>query len=130
MFFMIICLLVTLNYMFKDYLVGYKKEWRHRDESWKCSCRGFSFSTSHYLFYMVVFQEFLVKWLIAEVLCLHILPFHLSFTVSWFWIAFADNAIEDIPASFCNLIHLKSLCLNNNNINQVLTVHLQFYWYS
>ncbi|XP_030949594.1 plant intracellular Ras-group-related LRR protein 7-like [Quercus lobata] len=31
----------------------------------------------------------------------------------------ADNLIEDLPASICNLIHVKSFCLNNNNVSQV-----------
>lgn len=73
-----------------------------------------------------IFSELAYLSLLRCCACI-ILPFHLLSTVSWFWIAFADNSIEDIPASFCNLIHLKSLCLNNNNINQVCTVQLKFY---
>ena len=33
---------------------------------------------------------------------------------------FADNLIEDLPVSVCNLIHLKSLSLNNNSVGQVV----------
>ncbi|KAJ8637410.1 hypothetical protein MRB53_011677 [Persea americana] len=29
------------------------------------------------------------------------------------------NLIEDLPPSICNLTHLKSLCLNNNNVRQI-----------
>ncbi|KAF8408185.1 hypothetical protein HHK36_007327 [Tetracentron sinense] len=29
------------------------------------------------------------------------------------------NSIEDLPPSVCNLIHLKSLCLDNNNVHQM-----------
>jgi hypothetical protein len=32
----------------------------------------------------------------------------------------SDNLIEDLPSSVCNLSHLKSLCLDNNNVKQVL----------
>ncbi|TYI12497.1 hypothetical protein ES332_A09G281700v1 [Gossypium tomentosum] len=32
---------------------------------------------------------------------------------------FADNLIEELPASVCNLVHLKSLCLNNNKVSQI-----------
>lgn len=31
----------------------------------------------------------------------------------------ADNVVEELPASLCNLIQLKSLCLDNNQVNQV-----------
>lgn len=31
----------------------------------------------------------------------------------------ADNPIEDLPQSVCNLIHLKSLALNNNRLRQL-----------
>lgn len=30
-----------------------------------------------------------------------------------------ENSIEDLPSSVCNLIHLKSLCLDNNNVKQI-----------
>ncbi|CAA3032322.1 plant intracellular Ras-group-related LRR 7 [Olea europaea subsp. europaea] len=30
-----------------------------------------------------------------------------------------QNSIEELPASVCNLVHLKSLSLNNNNVRQV-----------
>ncbi|CAI9786781.1 unnamed protein product [Fraxinus pennsylvanica] len=30
-----------------------------------------------------------------------------------------ENSIEELPASVCNLIHLKSLSLNNNNMKQI-----------
>ncbi|KAG5562515.1 hypothetical protein RHGRI_005292 [Rhododendron griersonianum] len=29
-----------------------------------------------------------------------------------------ENSIADLPSSVCNLIHLKSLCLDNNNVKQ------------
>lgn len=32
---------------------------------------------------------------------------------------FSDNSIEDLPESVCNLVHLKALCLDNNNVKQV-----------
>ena len=32
----------------------------------------------------------------------------------------SDNLIEDLPSSVCNLSHLKSLCLDNNNVKQVV----------
>ncbi|CAK7322837.1 unnamed protein product [Dovyalis caffra] len=35
-----------------------------------------------------------------------------------------NNLIEDLPASVCNLIHLKSLSLNNNSVGQPLPVIL------
>ena len=35
------------------------------------------------------------------------------------WDSLADNVIEELPASLCNLIQLKSLCLDNNQVKQV-----------
>jgi hypothetical protein len=35
-------------------------------------------------------------------------------------VTISDNLIEELPASVCNLSHLKSLCLDNNNVKQVL----------
>ncbi|XP_021804101.1 plant intracellular Ras-group-related LRR protein 7-like [Prunus avium] len=34
---------------------------------------------------------------------------------------FSDNSIEDLPESVCNLVHLKALCLDNNNVKQIPT---------
>lgn len=59
----------------------------------------------------------------AELPCLHVFTcFH--YTASLFWwfsLVFAENSIADLPSSVCNLIHLKSLCLDNNNVKQVST---------
>ncbi|KAG5522756.1 hypothetical protein RHGRI_034786 [Rhododendron griersonianum] len=30
-----------------------------------------------------------------------------------------ENSIADLPSSVCNLIHLKSLCLDNNKVKQM-----------
>ncbi|KAA8541011.1 hypothetical protein F0562_024851 [Nyssa sinensis] len=30
-----------------------------------------------------------------------------------------ENSIEELPSSVCNLVHLKSICLNNNNVKQI-----------
>lgn len=38
-----------------------------------------------------------------------------------FFAKISDNVIEDLPSSVCNLSHLKSLCLDNNNVKQVLS---------
>ena len=31
----------------------------------------------------------------------------------------ADNVVEELPASLCNLMQLKSLCLDDNQVKQV-----------
>lgn len=31
----------------------------------------------------------------------------------------ADNSIDDLPPSICNLVHLKSLSLDNNKVKEV-----------
>ncbi|KAL2538765.1 Leucine-rich repeat domain superfamily [Forsythia ovata] len=34
-----------------------------------------------------------------------------------------ENSIEELPASVCNLVHLKSLSLNNNNVKQLFLLY-------
>lgn len=40
----------------------------------------------------------------------------------------SDNLIEDLPESVCNLKHVKSLCLDNNNVKQVCTLLESILW--
>lgn len=47
-------------------------------------------------------------------------PLFLAFSfLTLYLILAAENSIEELPSSVCNLVHLKSLCLNNNNVKQV-----------
>jgi len=39
----------------------------------------------------------------------------------------ADNVVEELPASLCNLIQLKSLSLDNNQVNQVNRLKCVFF---
>jgi Leucine-rich repeat (LRR) protein len=38
-----------------------------------------------------------------------------------------DNVVEELPASLCNLIQLKSLSLDNNQVNQVNRLKCVFF---
>lgn len=59
-------------------------------------------------------------------LLLLLLLYYISNSLNCIIFLCADNVIEDLPASICNLIHLKSLCLNNNNLSQVFTVQCKY----
>lgn len=96
------------------------------------------FCTLYFTWHLLCYSSGFVRRIPSELIiclrwCAVLAWLYLSFlssTSSWFWITFADNSIEDIPPSICNLIHLKSLCLDNNNVNQVFTIQFKSYWTS
>ncbi|MED6146010.1 hypothetical protein PIB30_030573 [Stylosanthes scabra] len=63
------------------------------------------FNNLIWIFSTVNIDIFFAKWL--------------RIVMSWLISNISDNQIEELPASVCNLSHLKSLFLDNNNVNQI-----------